>query len=105
MRAVDPKCLVWVVPGLGIGMALMDRHTLLMVRGFLGSLFSDECSQEPPTRRACARISHVVGSEVRPVFFPQPLWVGIGDRLKYLEFRGFSEGDRTIYEGFDPGSE
>jgi hypothetical protein len=30
VRAVDPKCLIWVVPGSGIGMALMDRHTLLM---------------------------------------------------------------------------
>ena len=39
VRAVDPKCLAWVVPGSGVGMARKDRHTLLVGRGLTGLAF------------------------------------------------------------------
>jgi hypothetical protein len=40
-----------------------------------------------------------VGSEVRPVFFLNPLWVGIGDRPKYLEFRDFRKATDSFMKG------
>ena len=45
------------------------------------------------------------GSELRPVFFPQPFGTRIGSRRNDSLRREGPEGNRLICEGFDPGSE
>jgi len=64
-------------------------HATHGAEGFLSRLL-DKYSQEYLNESMTQVAGCFVGSEVRPVFFLNPLWVRIGDRWEGPEFLGFS---------------
>ncbi len=78
----------------------MDRHTLLVAPGVSAGFCWMNARKGILMLKAAWRLASTTGSDVRPVFFPQPFRVGIGNRPERADLSvSFWQGTDSFLKG------